>query len=127
MNTVVVNSSIRFVGILLFQVLVLNNIELHGFINPYIYPLAILLLPFNTPKWLLLVLGFCAGLFVDVFANTPGLHAAATVLLAYLRPLIVLVNRPPSDYESSDQPTVNSLGFNWFIIYATIAVLIHHI
>lgn len=116
----------RFVGLILFQVLILNQVELHGFISPYIYPLFILLLPFETPKWLLLCLGFLTGISVDLFANTPGLHAAATVFMAYCRSAIVLFNQPPGDYEPTDRPNIKSMGINWFLVYAATAIFLHH-
>lgn len=118
---------LRFAGLLLFQVLVLNNVELHGFISPYIYPLFILLLPFDTPRALVLLLSFVLGLSVDMFANTPGLHAAATVWMGYLRAGIINLNIPPGGYESSDKPTLASMGFSWFFVYAGISIVLHHI
>src|SRR5690606_30576224 len=83
----------RFCIVVLIQVLILNKITLRwwsqpiGFpvFIPYIYPLFILLLPFETPVWLLLILGFTMGITMDMFMNTAGMHACATVLLAYLR------------------------------------------
>ncbi len=126
MSKIVTINIIRFIGLLLFQALILNQVELHGIINPYIYPLFILLLPFETPKWLLLMLGFAMGISVDFFTNTPGLHAAVSVLIAYLRPLVLLFNKPISGYESFHQPNIASLGFNWFAAYAGVCVFVHH-
>ena len=63
---------IRFVVLVLIQVMILNNIQVSGFINPYMYVLFILLLPFETPNWLLLLLSFFLGLSVDVAAITKG-------------------------------------------------------
>ncbi len=125
-KTITINI-VRFIGLLLFQTLILNQVELHGVINPYVYPLFILLLPFETPKWLLLFLGFGLGISVDFFTNTPGLHAFVSVLIAYLRPVILLFNKPISGYESFHQPSISSLGFNWFAIYAGVSISIHHL
>ena len=127
MNSIVLVNIARFIGLLLFQVLILNQIELHGFISPYIYPLFILLLPFETPRWLQMVLAFIAGLLVDMFANTPGLHASATVFMAYLRQPIIQLNKPPGDYQAGDRPNIKSMGFKWFIFYITVAIVLHHI
>ncbi|MGB0929139.1 MAG: rod shape-determining protein MreD [Chitinophagales bacterium] len=127
MSRTVATNIIRFIGLLLFQALILNQVELHGIINPYIYPLFILLLPFETPKWVLLFLGFSMGISVDFFTNTPGLHAAVSVLIAYLRPAVLLLNKPISGYESFHQPNLGSLGFNWFVFYAGICIFIHHL
>jgi len=126
MNKELIINALWFVGLLLFQVLVLNQVELHGFISPYIYPLFILLLPFKTPKAVLLLLGFLMGLGVDMFTNTPGLHASATVLLAYLRPAIINLNIPPGGYEIIDKPHIGSMGSTWFLVYAGMAIFVHH-
>ncbi len=127
MGKVLFSNIIRFIGIVLFQVLILSQIELHGFISPFIYPLFILLLPFETPLWLLLLIAFFTGLTVDVFASTPGLHAAATVFMAYLRPTVTALNRPPGDYETNHRPNIRSLGLNWFFVYATTLIALHHV
>src|ERR1035438_10242339 len=84
----VVRNIIRFLVLILVQVIVLNNIQLNGFINPYIYILFIML-PFETPGWLLLVLSLVTGLTVDMFSNTLGMHAAACVFLGFCRPRII--------------------------------------
>ena len=126
MNKELIINALWFVGLLLFQVLVLNQVELHGFISPYIYPLFILLLPFKTPKAVLLLLGFLMGIGVDMFANTPGLHASATVLLAYLRPAIINLNIPPGGYEIIDKPHIGSMGSTWFLVYAGMSIFVHH-
>lgn len=118
---------LRFVLLVLLQVLVFDNIELNGYINPYIYILFIILLPFETPKWLILVLAFALGLSVDLFSMTPGLHAAATVLIAFLRPFILQTFAPRDGYEPGSFPRIVYYGLNWFAKYAFIMVMAHHL
>jgi len=130
-----VRNIIRFFLLLAVQVL-LNKITLRwwsepmGFpvFVPYIYPLFILLLPFETPVWLLLVLGFVTGISVDALMNTGGMHAAATVLLAYLRTntLNALLPRPLNEY-SNRAPGVKTLGWIPFLTYAGFLILVHHL
>lgn len=79
----------RFILLVLVQVLLFNKIRFAGFINPFVYPLFILLLPVRIPKTLLLLLSFITGLTIDIFSDTMGMHAAATVFLGYLRPAIL--------------------------------------
>ncbi|OWY25876.1 rod shape-determining protein MreD [Sphingobacteriales bacterium UPWRP_1] len=126
MRSAIYSNLFRITALLLFQVLILNNIKLHGLVSPYIYPLGILLLPFATPRWATLVIAFAAGLFVDMFNNTPGLHASATLILAFTRQYVITMNRPVGDYEPTHQPTIASLGLYWFFSYAGILVLLHH-
>lgn len=117
---------IRFIALLLAQVLIFNNIEIGGYIIPYIYILFIILLPFETPPWLTLFLAFILGLSVDIFSETLGMHAAATVFMAFLRPYILSYFAPRDGYESGSFPRVFYYGFPWFIKYASIMVLAHH-
>ena len=70
---------LRFVVLVLIQVLVINNLQLSSYVDPFIYVLFILLLPFETPGWILLLFAFSLGLTIDMFSDTAGVHASATV------------------------------------------------
>jgi len=117
----------RFVILTLLQVFVLNKVQLSGYINPYLYVLFILILPFETPKWLILILALIQGLTIDMFVQTPGMHAAACVLMAFLRPYVIGTISSKKEYEPGIQPSIQDLGFSWFISYAGILTLAHHI
>ena len=118
---------IRFIVLVLFQVLVLNNIQFSGYMNPFMYVLFILLLPFETPRWLLLISGFLLGISVDIFSDTLGLHASASVFMAFLRPYVLSVISPREGYESGTYPRVFYYGLTWFLQYAVILVVMHHV
>ncbi len=118
---------IRFATLVLVQILVLNNIQVSGYIVPYFYVLFILLMPFETPGWLLLFTAFALGLSVDMFVQTPGMHAAATVFMAAFRPYVLRINAPRDGYETGTYPRVHYLGLEWFFKYTAILVLIHHL
>ena len=119
--------TIRFVLITFAQVMILNNVHLHGLFNPYLYPLFILLLPLETPTWLLLILGFFSGWVIDWYSHTGGLHASASVLTAFLRPAMLNLLKPTGGYLPEDRPTISSMGFTWFLTYCSILVFIHHL
>lgn len=116
----------RFVILVLIQILIFNNIQLSGYINPYIYILFILLLPFDTPQWLLLILGFLLGVSIDLFCDTLGMHTIATTLMAFLRPFVLNIIAPQDGYETGSNPTIAFYGFSWFFRYAAILTVIHH-
>jgi rod shape-determining protein MreD len=118
---------ILFISLVLIQVLVLNNIQFSGFVNPYIYILFILLLPFTIPGYFLLGIAFLLGLSIDIFSNTPGVHAGATVLLAFLRPGIANLVSSREIIEKGNTPNMKQLGFASFLKYTVIAVLVHHL
>ncbi len=118
---------VRFILLVLFQVLVLNNIELFGYVNPYVYVLFILLLPFETPRWLLLIFAFALGFSIDIFMKTIGMNIAATVLMAYARPGLVKIMTSERDFEANLKPGIRDFGFKWFFVYSGTLVLIHHL
>jgi rod shape-determining protein MreD len=116
---------VSFIVIVLIQLLLMNNIQFSGFINPYFYILFIILLPINIPKYLLLILGFVLGITIDIFSNTPGIHASATVFIAFLRPFII------NSYNLDDQekmmiPSIANIGIKWFVKYVVIMIIAHH-
>ena len=117
---------IMFVSLILIQVLILNQVQFSGFVNPYIYILFILLLPLSTPRYLMLILAFIIGLTIDVFSNSPGLHSAASVFIAYLRPLVIrfISNR---EEDRNDYPGLLQNKFSWFLSYVSILVFLHHL
>ncbi len=122
----VVSNFIRFLALVLVQVLILNNVQLNGYLNPFMYVLFIMLLPFETPGWVLLVASFGIGITVDMFSNTLGMHAAASVFLGYVRPRIIKFISPRDGYESEAVPSLKHMGLRWFLSYTIIMVLLHH-
>ncbi len=126
MTNTIIRNIIRFFVLVLVQVLIIKNIELGRFINPFVYVLFIIVLPFETPKWLLLFTAFFLGITIDMFYDTAGMHAAACVLMAYFRPGILKLFSPRDGYEFGTQPTIQYLGIPWFISYAGILIVLHH-
>jgi len=119
---------IRFVVFLLVQVFVLNNIPpLHSLVVPYLYFLYILWLPFSINRTSLLILAFFFGLSLDAFTKQPGLHAAACVLMAYIRPFIInLLTAKETAEFNYISPSAKSMGLAPYAIYVLILTFIHH-
>lgn len=117
-------NSIRFVLLVLIQVLILNHFEIFGFVNPYIYPLLIILLPFNINSIQKLVLAFILGICIDFFEDSGGIHAAATLIIAYLRPLF-LRNAFGLSYDNQTLKFYDA-SFKSRFIYVSFMVLVHH-
>ena len=115
---------LRFILLLLAQALIFSNINFSSFVNPYVFPLFILLLPFETPRWLLMLIGFFAGLALDVFLGSFGMHAAACLLIGYLRPFLISIITPKgTEFEIS--PNVYSQGLTWFVVYLGVATTVY--
>lgn len=128
MITTVLANIFRFVVLILLQVLVLDHMDLsNGWVVPYLYVLFILMLPFETPSWAVLLIGFGTGLVMDLFTSTPGMHTSATTILAFGRNMMLRVLAPRDGYEFGKRPTIRDMGLNWFITYAGVLVLLHHL
>jgi rod shape-determining protein MreD len=124
-NKLIIPNILRFLLVFILQVVIFNYTNFFGYINPYIYLYFILLIPFETPAGLVLILSFIAGFTQDMFVSTGGLHAAASTAIAFIRPLLLRTIVSKRDYESGLQPSVADLGWAWFVTYAGIAVFIH--
>ena len=122
----IIKYGIMFIGLVLIQVLILNHVQFSGFVNPYIYILFVLLLPLNTPRYATLILAFLLGISIDIFSSSLGIHAFATVFIAYLRPLIIriITNR---EEDMDDYPGLMQNRLRWFLSYVIIMVIFHHI
>ncbi|GAB3016834.1 rod shape-determining protein MreD [Niabella terrae] len=123
-----VRNSIRFMLFVFLQVYVLNKMpHLHHLIRPYIYFLFLLWMPFYIKRSWLLVLGFLLGITVDYFMMSPGLHAAACVLVAFLRPLVINLFAPKDATEYSyKEPSPKAMGWNAYLLYALILSFFHN-
>ena len=126
MNNLVIANVIRFFALILLQVLLLNNIQFSGYINPYLYVLFILMLPVQAQGWIVLTSSFLMGISIDMFSNTLGLNATASVFIAFVRPGIINLLSPKEVFEAGVYPGIRYFGFRWFFTYAAILVLIHH-
>ena len=118
----------RFFLFIMVQVYVLDKIpHLHQFITPYIYFLFLLWLPFGISRIGLLITGFITGMVLDFFTMTPGLHAAACVLVAYGRPFVINILTPKDSSEFNyREPSPKSLGWTPYLVYIFVLTLLHH-
>ena len=127
MSTLVKNI-IRFALFILIQVFVLHQVPaLHRFITPYLYFLFIIWLPFGMGRSLLMFIAFIFGLTLDYFLKTPGLHAAACVLVAYVRPFLInVLIRQEGDEQNYASPSIVSMGWAPYFMMVFILTLLHH-
>jgi len=125
MNSLNINSILRFVVLILAQALIFNHINFMDTINPYPYILFILLFPVNNNRVLFVFLSFMLGLFVDLFSDSGGVHAAACVTIAYARPPI-LKFAFGMIYEHQNIK-FNNTEFGNRTIYFLILIILHHL
>lgn len=125
MNSLSFNSIIRFVVLILVQALVFNHVNFMDLVNPYPYILFILLFPVNNNRVLFIFSSFMLGLFVDLFSDSGGVHAAACVAIAFVRPPI-LKFAFGMIYEHQ-HIKFNNTEFGNRTIYFLILIIIHHL
>ena len=125
MNSVIGANIVRFVILLLLQVVICNNINFFGYINPYIYIIFIFLYPVKEDRLILLLVSFMLGMFVDMFSDSGGVHAAAAVCLAYARPILLKSSFGMLYEHQSIKFTNTEIGS--LISYVTFGTILHHI
>jgi cell shape-determining protein MreD len=127
MNRKLIGNIIRFILLVFAQIYIFNKIQISGFINPQVYVLFILMLPFEISGFWLLSFAFMMGLTIDFFQHTPGMHAAASVTLAFLRPGVIRLVGKKDDLEPWQYPNIRDSGALWFFTYTLILVFLHHL
>nr|WP_302830337.1 rod shape-determining protein MreD [uncultured Bacteroides sp.] len=114
-----------FIGLVLLQVLILNNVHIAGYATPFLYIYLILKFESDTPRNVLMLWAFFLGLTVDIFSDTPGMNASATVLLAFLRPTFLRLF-VPRDTLDTLVPAISTMGVSPFLKYLVVSVFVHH-
>jgi hypothetical protein len=84
-----------------------------------------MLLPVQTGRMLLIILGFILGISIDIFYDSPGLHASASVFTAFIRPYILSAIEPRGGYKINSVPNRDQFGLNWFARYVSILLALH--
>ena len=118
--------TISFFLFFLFQVMLFKRLVLFNISFCFIYVAFILLLPVETNSMVLMASAFGLGLLIDIFYDRQGMHAAATVAMAYLRNYWLATITPQGGYDLGGLPTLGANGFGWFVTYSIPLVLLHH-
>ena len=116
-----------FVLSIIAQLLIFNNLQFFGFVNPYIYILILMTLPFGATTGTVMTIGFFAGLIIDIFCNTPGMHAGASVLAGFLRQYFLRFIAMHNEYEAEVMPDLRTYDIVWYAKYTALMVLTHHV
>ncbi len=115
----------QFIVLILAQVMILDNILFLGYINPYLYIIFIILLPFKIKRLSIILLSFFLGLTVDFFNDTGGIHAAACLCIAYLRPVFIRLSFG-INYDLNTLK-LNSAKLGAQLIFIFLMVFTHHL
>ena len=118
---------IRFVVLLAFQLLIVDNVRVGNYVHPCIYILFVMMLPLDMPKINVLLCGFIMGFAIDLFTGTFGLNAAATTFIAFMRPWIIGLVTSGRNVENVSVPSIAEVGAVWFIRYSVVLILLHNV
>lgn len=111
---------------LIIQIYILNEILFASYINPYIYLIVLIIMPYKIPKWFLLFYAFIIGFLIDLFSGTLGIHSSACLILVLLKSPISKITIPHNIIEETDELVMQKIGAKSFILFSFILVLIHH-
>jgi hypothetical protein len=64
---------------------------------------------------------------MDFFSSTPGMHMSACVVMMYARLYLLRLLAPREGYEFGVRPTVPRMGLAWFMTYAGLLIVVHHL
>jgi len=126
MNRLGVIQVLVFFVYLFFQVIILKHAVLFHTAFCFLYVAFLLSLPVETNKIVLMLAGFVMGFVIDIFYDSLGLHAMASVLIMYLRNYWLIALTPQGGYDSSSVPSLAAYGPQWFIVYCLPLILVHH-
>jgi hypothetical protein len=117
---------VAFVLYIAFQIIFLKNIVLFHVAFCFVYIGFLLLLPVETGRLLMMIIGFLMGIIVDTFYDSLGLHAFASVFIMFIRNPWLSWLTPQGGYDAGSIPSIESNGIQWFLVYSFPLVLIHH-
>jgi len=125
MNNLILSNSLRFIGLVLLQVIILNRINLFGHLNPLVYIVWVFLFPIKKEKSLFLLASFLLGLTIDFFSDSGGINAAATLFIAFIRlPILkAILRKSDFDYYLFN---LRAISFDKILLYITTLTVIHH-
>lgn len=125
MNKIYFSNSVRFIGLLVLQVLVLNKLNLFGFLNPMVYIVWIILFPFRKNLTPFLLLSFALGLAIDFFSDSGGINASASLFIAFIRLPVLKLTLGKSDFDFQ-LFNLRNISFSKSLLFISTLTIIHH-
>lgn len=119
---------LQFLLLVIAQVMVSSFADFGPSILICFYPLYILAAPPRSSHIRIMVAAFLLGFLVDFFSNgILGLHASASVLLAFAQPLLKKTVIKEADQGNNQRNIIGNSGWIRFTIYVFLGLSIHHI
>ncbi len=115
---------LNLILLLLVQLPLVHRITLFDRAFGFFYIGFLLLLPRALSRTYLMVIGFFSGLLVDVFTDTPGIHASASVFVMFIRNFwLRAVDDDAQEITNLNMESLRKTGFIYFVFPL---VFIHH-
>ncbi|GGD53852.1 rod shape-determining protein MreD [Muriicola marianensis] len=119
-NNLYLQNGLRFLLLVLAQVLIFNRLNFLGFINPMVYILFLYWYPIKPRRSVFMLICFFLGLTIDVFSDTLAFHTVACTTMAFFRPAIMRfvfgVNYEFQSFRLSNTTRVQQIAFLTFLI-----------
>lgn len=123
MKITILYEILLFFILILLQVLLFNQISIFGVATPILYIYFLIKLPLGRNKFYVILSGFLIGLVIDVFLNTPGMNAAATIITVLFRKPLMNLYFSRVEYEDFVPSIHTETGS--FIRFALTLIIIH--
>lgn len=115
----------QFTLLIITQIILLDNINLFGFLNPIIYILFIITYKFDQNQTLFIFLCFLLGFITDLLTQSSGANTISCLILGYIRPLII--NSCFKINSNMPKAYINDPNISHRFYYILSIVLIHHL
>lgn len=116
---------LHFLVLVFLQVAVFNNINLLGYLNPFIYILFLIIYPFDKDNLQFILLGFLLGLSIDFLSVGIGGHTIACLTVSFMRPSLIRFI-----FGTNVSLSVGFFGnvrLGYKLLYLGLMVFIHHL
>ena len=114
-----------FLGYILIQIFVLNEVIFSSYIIPFLYLTIILSLPKGKSTLFLMIISFMTGLTIDIFEGQLGLHSTSCIIIAFLRSKILSILSNSKTLSNEDNIRLNNLGALQFFVYSSTLIFLH--
>lgn len=120
------NYLLKAILAIFLQILILNGISFYGLFSPKIYPIFLLMLPWNIKPLYHMLIGFIFGGIIDLLSNTQGIGMAASVFICFIKPYIfkILYNKTNED---NDEVSIRIQGKTFVFSYLLVGLLLFHL
>jgi hypothetical protein len=122
-----IGTAVKFVLIIFAQILLFKSLVIFEYAFCFVYIAFILFLPISIPHLTLLTIALVLGLSTDIFYDTAGIHTAASLVIAFVRPYFLNLVTPRGGYDNNSEISLNYMGFQWISIYTLPLFFIHHL